>query len=429
MTNSSFGLKGIALLFAALVMTFASDGGAPGGRFDRLTKIVRRDPSVSKPGTVATGTTTTTTTATTTTPTTTTTTSSNTLYPELTAIASNFDTAAEMQPSCNYTGGTPGCLPGSAAPDVVGAFRFLCGAGQVLRDDPIVYPGQPGASHLHQFFGNLGANASSTYTSLRTSGESTCMSKLNRSAYWMPAMLDGKGSAVRPDYVSVYYKREPISNPNCRMVTNNGSWVSGYGDCIPLPNGLRFIFGYDMISGTAPTGHLWFNCDGPSAVSGHYSTITEAAGHCPTTPTNGVYNRLGAIIQAPDCWDGTNLDSANHRSHVAYGIYDPNTGQAHCPVTHPKHIPSFTMGVWFTVDVNIGTWHLSSDEMVAGSVPGSTFHADWFGAWDNGTEAMWMDNCINKLLNCSGSDFGNGQQMIQSASANFTASPRLVPVP
>ena len=93
------------------------------------------------------------------------------------AIASEFDIYSEL---------TSAPIPASAAPDVVGAFRFVCTAGQLLKDDPIVYPGQPGKSHLHQFYGNTGANASSTYSSLRKSGQSTCMSPLNRSAYWMP---------------------------------------------------------------------------------------------------------------------------------------------------------------------------------------------------------------------------------------------------
>ena len=140
------------------------------------------------------------------------------------------------------------------------------------------------------------------------------------------------------------------------------------------------------------------------------------------------YNRLGAVIQSPDCWDGKNMDSANHRTHVSYGDYG-TWGYYKCPSTHPFVIPQFTMGVWFMVDANLGTWHLSSDEMIPGAVPGTTFHADWFGAWDNGVEAQWMDNCINRLLNCSGGDFGNGRQMKQGAYTSYIASPRLVPTP
>src|SRR3954447_20280216 len=80
----------------------------------------------------------------------------------LSPIADNFNTADGLQP----TWGT-GQLPGSMGVDPVGAFRMVCGAGQLSYDDPIVYPGQPGKSHLHQFYGNLGANAFSTYQSLR----------------------------------------------------------------------------------------------------------------------------------------------------------------------------------------------------------------------------------------------------------------------
>ena len=57
------------------------------------------------------------------------------------AIASNFDPIRELVATS---------LPPSAAPDVVGAFRFICMPGQLKKDDPIVYPGQPGRRPLHQ---------------------------------------------------------------------------------------------------------------------------------------------------------------------------------------------------------------------------------------------------------------------------------------
>jgi hypothetical protein len=56
-------------------------------------------------------------------------------------------------------------------PMCVGAFRMTCQAGQVLADDPVVYPGQPGKSHLHQFYGNESADAFSTYLSLSAQRE------------------------------------------------------------------------------------------------------------------------------------------------------------------------------------------------------------------------------------------------------------------
>ena len=428
--GSTFGFKGFAILFAFLVIGFAGAQSQPGGQFDLLMKVVRKTPPGKKTATTGTTTTATTASATVSTPTTS---SSNMLYSELTAIPSTFD-INPLIPTHNDG------IPASMAPDVVGAFRFMCAAGQLAKDDPIVYPGQPGKSHLHQFYGNLNANANSTYASLRQNGGSSCEGNpatpgqaVNRSAYWMPAMLDGKGSVVRPDFISIYYKRRPISDPKCSLTSGD---PQAEGNCVPLPNGLRYIFGYDMVSGQAATGSFYFNCDGPTAVSGHYGTITEAMAHCPTTPTpvkqwdgsyKDTYNRLGAVVMAPSCWDGKNLDSANHRDHVAYGGYG-GWGYFKCPPTHPFVIPSFQLGAWFRVDQNLGTWHFSSDEMHPDLPPGSTFHADWFGAWDNQVEAMWMDNCINKLLNCSGGDLGNGRH-IWGMWGTWEAVPRLVPVP
>ena len=53
----------------------------------------------------------------------------------------------EVVPSAHAAGQTffTDCLPSHRAPD-----------------DPIVYPKQPGASHLHDFFGNETTNAFST---------------------------------------------------------------------------------------------------------------------------------------------------------------------------------------------------------------------------------------------------------------------------
>ncbi|MBK9587481.1 MAG: DUF1996 domain-containing protein [Sphingomonadales bacterium] len=200
-------------------------------------------------------------------------------------IPSNFDIKSELVPTWGS-----GAVPPSAAPDVVGAFRFICSAGQISFDDPIVYPGQPGKSHLHQFFGNTSADASSTYVSLRSSGDSTCTSRLNRSAYWMPAMMNGRGQVVRPDYVSIYYKRRPANDPECKRQGTA---------CVGIPRGLRFIFGFDMLNHKSRrTGGGYFNCDGPTGIQSHYPSIVDAAKNCP------IGNKLGAVISAPECWNG-----------------------------------------------------------------------------------------------------------------------------
>ena len=317
-----------------------------------------------------------------------------------------------------------GAIPPSAAPDVVGAFRLVCHASHISYDDPIVFPGQPGKSHLHQWFGNDLADANSTYESLRKTGNSTCGNALNRSAYWMPALLNGKGGVIRPDYVSIYYKRRPKTDPLCAKIGKA---------CVDLPRGLRFIFGRNMLDMAAlPTGSGYLNCDGPGAIPGHYPDIPTAAKNCP------IGARLGAVISAPECWDGKNLDSADHRSHVAYSRY---IGQsyAQCDAAHPYVIPTFTLGAWWSVDADLdrsgtwdgtfNSWHFSSDNMPGMPMkPGTSFHTDWFGAWNDQVLATWHANCIDKMLNASGADLCDGTQLKQPPDS-WVAVPHVVPVP
>ena len=328
----------------------------------------------------------------------------------LEAIPSNFEISTNAIP-----------IPKSAAPDVVGAFRFICMPGQLKSDDPIVYPNQPGKSHLHQFFGNDKADANSTYASLRAAGNSTCMSPVNRSAYWMPAMLNGKGQVVRPDYVSIYYKRRPMTDP----IVSDPNHPQYQGQAVKLPNGLRFIFGRDMLDLAAPTtGNFSFACDGPTAPPDKsWKNLEDAQAECP------VGNRIGARIGAPDCWDGKNLDSPDHRSHVSYGSYG-SWGYYKCPTTHPYVIPAFTMGAWFTQAAG-ETYSLTSDHMDTspGHRRGDTFHSDFYMAWDPIVHDMWEKNCIDKMLNCSAGDLGNGKQIKQSWTHSWTAVPRLVNIP
>src|SRR3712207_8279726 len=46
------------------------------------------------------------------------------------------------------------------------SFVVRCDSSHRNSDDPIVYPGAPGAAHSHDFFGNSSTNAHSTHESL-----------------------------------------------------------------------------------------------------------------------------------------------------------------------------------------------------------------------------------------------------------------------
>jgi hypothetical protein len=299
----------------------------------------------------------------------------------------------------------------------VGAFRFICGPGQLLKDDPIVYPGQPGKSHWHQFFGNMDANASSTRESLRAGHHSTCnkpdVNAVNLSGYWMPAMFDGLGHIVQPNQTGIYYKRWPVSDPHCN---SQGGYPTRFNvegvACVGVPNALRFIFGYNMINpGQAPTGAVQSFCAEQLV---NFETLTQAFNRCRAiaASTHGRTHLLQRI-EAPSCWDGKYLDTPDHRSHVAYPSYG-DWGYARCPSTHPYVFPTFTMTTEYTILPTDDTtlWHFSSDEMVAGAAPGTTYHADYFEGWDPTAKDMWTRlGCIDIGLNCNSGNMGNGYSL------------------
>ncbi|QYU68912.1 DUF1996 domain-containing protein [Leptolyngbya sp. 15MV] len=338
-------------------------------------------------------------------------------YPQAERIETNFSKAGMLKASWGS-----GALPAPEAGHD-GAFRFICKPSHLSYDDPIIYPGQKGRAHLHMFFGNTMADANSDYTSLRTTGESTCNNALNRSAYWIPALLNGRGQVIQPEAIAIYYKRWPKSHPHCQVQGTH---------CIGLPRGLRYVFGRTM-DGKGGM-RTYFTCDAPGADNRHWETLVEAAKVCP------VGGRIGAVAMSPSCWDGKHLDSPDHRSHMADIYYESVNGQPRCPSTHPYRLPTFTLGAWFLVDEtldrsgnpspDVQTWYFSSDRMkgMPAMPSGATFHADWYGAWDDDVMQIWLDNCIDKQLSCSGGDLGNGTQIASSEAFN-RAHPRLVPIP
>jgi hypothetical protein len=320
------------------------------------------------------------------------------------------------------------------AGDNVGAFRFICMPGQVRAEDPLVAPGKRGGSHPHQFYGNTAADRNSTVASLGSSGDSTCQNILNRSAYWQITVQNPAGKVVRFDYVSIYYKRPPASRPECTPGN-----IKYMGRCVGTPNNIRYIFGYDMITNTTPSGGKSWQCVRNNNGAGPFTNIVDAAAACPGLPGNPATDitHLGVSITAPFCWNGIALDSANHRSHVSDALVDADTGRAACPKTHPYVIPTFTATAFFRVDATLNTsgvwdpatscsvhWHLSSDCMPGMPVykPGTTAHMDYWERWHLATKKKWTDNCINRGLSCTAGDLGNGERMKQVWPLTYDAN-------
>ncbi|AKJ27182.1 DUF1996 domain-containing protein [Caldimonas brevitalea] len=268
-----------------------------------------------------------------------------------------------------------------AASDV-GAFRTVCEFSHMAYDDPLVYPGQPGRSHLHVFFGNTGVNAHSTADSIAYSGNSTCRGgTVNRSAYWVPAMIDTReGRPLKPMDSNFYYK-------------------SGYYGVPPrninaIPQGLRMIAGNAQNDG--PQGPHRYKCVG-DGVDPMYS---QSIPNCPAG------SELWLEIDFPQCWDGRNLDSADHKSHVAYA-------NGSCPATHPVALPVITFNIRYMV-TEAGAplrWRLSSDMYDPSKPGGYSAHADWWNGWKPDIMDTWIRHCVQPGLDCHSHLLGDGRMM------------------
>ena len=274
--------------------------------------------------------------------------------------------------------------------DGTGNFRTFCFYSHMAFDDPIVAPGQPGASHLHTFFGNTTTDAFSTADSIANSGASTCRGGiLNRSAYWVPSMIDtSTGAPLQPSYMIAYYK-------------------TGYGgvdpwEVVAMPAGLRMIAGRPATATEADPNpaylrHLSWRC-----------TYDQRGNGTDTTPgmqqcSPGSWVTMG--VGFPQCWDGRNLDSPDHRSHMAY---PDGSG---CPASHPVALPAIGINVsWQVPSSGNGSWRLSSDTY-SGGEGGYSGHADWWNGWDPATMQTWIDNCLRQGLDCDVEVLGNSTQL------------------
>ncbi len=141
----------------------------------------------------------------------------------------------------------PNLAPTKHNDGIGGEFRTHCDFSHMSFDDPIVYPGQVGKSHLHTFFGNTRTWAGSTALSISSSGNSTCAGGItNRTAYRVPTLIDTlDGRPLVPEDSIWYYK--------------NGSSSIPAKDIHPIPKGLRMIAGNAM-SSPADSAYTGWSC-------------------------------------------------------------------------------------------------------------------------------------------------------------------------
>jgi hypothetical protein len=245
-----------------------------------------------------------------------------------------------------------------------GVFTSDCFQTHRAMDDPIVYPGKPGASHLHEFFGNVTTDANSTYLSM-TAGMTTCRNPGDTAGYWAPALLDANGDPIPVRRIKVYYRDTPRTAANV----------------ISFPPDFRMIAGG---VGTAGVYAGW-NCDGTDlSATSRIDCSGQTPGH---TYVRGsvIFPMCGQVGPGGDIV----TDSPDHRSHAAYG-----DGRNGCPADHPVQLPAIKLNMRFDVSNCIeAECHLASD--MSDMAPGSSLHADFWNTWQQDALVSLVSTKLN----------------------------------
>jgi hypothetical protein len=256
-----------------------------------------------------------------------------------------------------------------------GLFYATCYVSHRGPDDPIVFPGRPGRSHLHDFLGNNNTDAYSTPQSLRAAGPTSCNRPTDRSAYWVPTLYEGED-------------RVPVD-----ILQSFALYQTGERDAEsiqPFPKNFQMIAGDADSSGPQPVRTVDWRC----TKRGESRKRRGAAR--PSIPTCAPGSELKLQVIFPDCWDGRRLDSADHQSHVAYSIRVPGDTARACPRSHPVLLPVLRLLVKYATrggpDVRLS----------AGDV--NAAHADFVNAWDQDLLERLVRDCLNADKYCGNKD-------------------------
>jgi hypothetical protein len=261
-----------------------------------------------------------------------------------------------------------------------GSFTSPCGTNAEAHrnsDNFMVVPGKVnGAQHIHDYVGNLSTNAFSTDESLAAAA-TTCTNG-DKSTYFWPVLrntrvkgidanadgggLDGNvGEILRPARAQLQFR----GNPTARVTAMPDHLAIMTGDAKAVTNG-----------GT--NAHAAWTC------TGFEDRTTTKYPLCPQR------SWLVRILDFPSCWDGKNLDSANHRTHVVFPQQDGScsAGRVALPQLRVTLIFDRPAGRGFAVDAFSDQQHNPV-----------TDHADFMNLMPPAVMARAVD-CINTGRTC-----------------------------
>lgn len=268
-------------------------------------------------------------------------------------------------------------------------FTVDCNTLATANINPISFPGQSPIGTVNSIVGASAFAPGVTFEEQRASNCTTCNVNKDKSNYWVPQLYVHKKSTSSfipvQNEMHIYYK--PIDAKG----DMNGRPSNELEQLHPFPPGFRMIAG-----NPAATTPLAGNSTDTSVMTVSYKCL-DAANVLSKVDTPGFpaqpesCDKIRAQVTFPSCWDGVNVDSKDHQSHMSYPL-GSWSGSA-CPPSHPKRTVTLFFEAIFKISPNFQpgdqlVWSTNNDKL------GFGFHGDFLSGWDE-TE---LDNAIQACL-------------------------------
>ncbi|WP_327367004.1 DUF1996 domain-containing protein [Streptomyces sp. NBC_01217] len=264
-----------------------------------------------------------------------------------------------------------------------GTFITECGRnenGKFNPDNVIVAPGvSNGAHHMHDYVGNQANDAFAADDDL-AGGDTTCRNQGDRSTYYWPVLRLQNGQDENDADADGGGKDQNVGEIQTPSQVTLKFVGSPTGKVTAMPRFLRIITGdaKAFTNGDANANASW-SCTG--------FENRQLKDKYPICPDGSQVVRSFAF---QSCWDGRNIDSANHRTHVSF-VQD----NGRCPNGF-RAIPQLVQRIVYAVPPGPGFAVDSFPEQLHKPV---TDHGDFINVFDDGLMQKVV-RCINGGRKC-----------------------------